>query len=424
MATSVFAFLEPILIARFLGVEGFGLFSLVISYVGIISRLVDLKSPEAVIRYVGQYWELGEKNRALSFIKFFYLLDFLVGLVALGMCVLLAGVANDLFIHSEETFKFILIYSLSVLVASVNTSSEAILRVFGEFKTIALVRTYRTGLRVALIAVVLIVGIGIDGILACYVVVAFIFFVTLQIIVSRVLRREGLNKWTTAKIEDLGVTISEVRPFVLTSTFSGFLNNILNKEFLPVLVLGHFVGREAAGLYRVATMFSGVRAKLRQPANQTIYPALITAKSSSSWKDFTEIISYSTRNFLKIFLPVGLVSFVFANQIIVLLFGIEYQPAVFAMRIIIVSEVLLGFYFWIDSAEMALDKLRQRVVRVSVSSASYIIVLFMLVQSYSYEGAAVSRLVPSIVIFVFSWLVFNEIRGEVKSRIQKKRDNS
>ena len=70
---------------------------------------------------MGQYRELGEKDKVLSFIKFFYVLDFLVGIVALAVCLLLAGVADDFFIHSEDTFKFTLIYSLSVLVSSINT---------------------------------------------------------------------------------------------------------------------------------------------------------------------------------------------------------------------------------------------------------------------------------------------------------------
>ena len=417
MATSLFALAEPILIARFLGVEQFGLFCLIISYVGIISRLIDLRSPEAVVRYVGQCRELGEKNKALSFIKFFYLLDLLVGVIAVGACLVLAGVANDLFIHSENAFKFTLVYSLSLLVSGINMSSEAVLRVFDRFKTTAFVRASRTGFRVVLVAACLIGGFGIGGILVCYVATAFVFFIVLQIIVSRVLEREGFRNWTTAKISDLRTDVSEVRSFVLTLTFSGFLNNILNRQSVPMLVLGYFAGKEAVGFYGVAASFSGVRGKLRIPINQTVYPALVTARSQGSQEDFSRIISYSTKNFLKIFLPLGLVFLLFADKIILILFGGAYQPATLAMRIIVISEVLSGFYFWIDSVEMALDKLRQRIIRVAVSSASYLIMLFMLVQPYSYEGAAASRLVPSILIFVFSLFVFNEIRRKDKTAI-------
>lgn len=413
MATSVFAAVEPVLIARFLGVEQFGLFSLVIAYVGIVNGLIDLKSPEAVVRYVGQYKELGKKEKVLSFIKFFYLLDFLVGIVALGVCLILAGVADNFFIHSEDTFKFTLIYSLSVLVSGINSSSEAVLRVFDRFKTVAFVRASRTGLRVALVAVSLFIGLGIEGILICYVIAAFVFFLMLQVNVFRVLKQSGFKRWTAVKTENLGTVIAEVHSFVLTSTFTGFLTNAFSRQ-IPVLILGYFTSKEAVGLYRVATIFSGIGVRLRKPVEDTIYPALVAAQSRGSKKTFSEIVSYSTKNLLKVFLPIGLISFLFADEIIVILFGKAYEAAALALQLIIISEVLSGFYFWINSAELALNRLRQRVVRVALSSVSYVAVLLMLVQAYSYNGAAASRLAPAILILVFSLFMFNQIHHRTK----------
>lgn len=409
VATSVFAAVEPMLIARFLGVEQFGLFSLIIAYVGIVNGLIDLKSPAAVVRYVGQFRELGEKDKVLSFIKFFYVLDFLVGIAALAACLLLAGVADNLFIHSEDTFRLTLIYSLSVLVSSINMSSEAVLRIFDKFKTIAFVRTSRTGLRVILVAACLLGGLGIEGILVCYIVAAFVFFLLLQIMVFRVLKQSGFKRWTTAKVENLGTTFREVRPFILTSTFTGFLSNAFKRQ-IPVVILGHFTSKEAVGLYRVATIFSGIGVRLRKPVEDTIYPALVAVQSRGSREVFSEIVSYSTKNLLKVFLPVGLIFLLFTGEIITVFFGREYESATLALQLIVISEILSGFYFWIDSVELALDRLKQRAIRIALSSASYIAALFILVPAYSYNGAAASRLVLAILIFVFSLSIFNKMR--------------
>ena len=418
VATSIFAAAEPVLIARFLGVEQFGLFSLIIAYVAIVNGLIDLKSFHAVIRYVGQSRELGEKDKVLSFIKVFYVLDFLVGVVALAVCLLLAGVANDLFIHSENAFKFTLIYSSSVLVSSINQNSEAILKIFDRFKTIAFVRTSRTGLRVALVAGCLLAGFGIEEILVCYVIAAFVFFLMLQITVFQVLKQSGFKRWTTAKVENLGATIKEVRPFVLTSTFTGFLSNAFKRQ-IPVLILGYFTSKEAVGLYRVATIFSGIGVRLRKPVEDTIYPALVAAQSRGSKEAFSEIVSYSTKNLLKVFLPVGLIFFLFADKIIIVFFGSAYEPAALALQLIVISELLSGFYFWIDSVELALNRLRQRMIRVGLSSVSYIAVLLVLVHGYSYNGVAASRLAPAIIILLFSLFMFNHIRYRTKSATKK-----
>lgn len=423
MAASLFAAAEPVLIARFLGVEQFGLFSLIVAYVGIVSGLIDLKSPEAIVRYVGQHKEFGEKDRVISFIKFFYIVDFLVGIAALGACLLLAGIADDLFIHSENTFKFTLIYSLSILVSSINKSSEAVLRVFDRFKTIAFVRTSRTALRVILVAVSLFIGLGIEGVLTCYVIAAFIFFLMLQITVFGVLKQLGFKRWTAAKIENLEATIAEVRSFVFTSTFTGFLNNAFRRQ-IPVLILGYFASREAVGLYRVATTFSALRAKLRQPVQDAVYPALVTAQSRGSKESFGKIVSYSTKNFMKVLLPIGLVFFLFADKIIVALFGSAYESAALALQLIVISDVLSGFCFWIDSAELALNRLKQRVIRVTLSSASYVTLLLILTQAYSYNGAAVSRLAPAIIMLVFSLFMFNQIRRGTESTVAQKRQES
>ena len=414
MGTAVFASVEAVVLARFLGIDQFGLLSLIIAYVGIVNGLVDLKSLEAVVRYVRHYWEIGEKDKTLSFIKLFYIFDFLIGVLALAACVLLAGVANDLFIHSEETFQFVLIYSASVLVSSVNQTSEAVLRVFDRFRTIAFAKVFHVGLRVSLVCVALFLGFGIKGALVSYVVAAFAFFILLQITVLRTTDRVGLKRWTSAKTESLGVAVREVRSFVLTSTLVGFLSNAFSRQ-LPVLLLGHFSGHQAAALYRIAIIFSRIIMKLRDPIVQVIYPPLVAARSRDSLDTITGIVSYSTRNVMKLFLPLGIIFFLFANEFIVIFFGTQYEPAATAMRIIIVSEVLSGLYFWVDDMEMALDKLKYRIIRVTFCSASYAVALFILIPSYSYEGAAAAKVILSVLILVFSFFLFRQVRDKNRS---------
>ena len=48
-------------------------------------------------------------------IKFSYIVDAVTGLLAFGVCVLLAGVANEMFIKSPDGFDLVLIFSFSLL---------------------------------------------------------------------------------------------------------------------------------------------------------------------------------------------------------------------------------------------------------------------------------------------------------------------
>ena len=419
VGSSVFASIEPILLARFLGVEQFGLLTLVIAYVGLINNMVTFKLHEAVVKYVGHYWELGQKSKSLSYIKFFYLLGFLTGFLAFLGCILLAEVGNDFFIRSEEAFKFILVYSLTILFSNLNKNSEAILRVFDRFKIVALVDTSNSGVRLVLVSIALFAGFGIKGVLVSYVIVAFALFVTLQVIVFSVLKNQGLEKWTKAKLGNPRLLVDEAGSFILTSTFAGFLENIVSMKRLPILLLGHFVGSAAAGFYRVATIFPSVINKLLHPTIAAIYPPLVSAQSRGSHETFYQIVSYSTKNLLKLILPIGAIFLLFANEIIVIFFGVEYQPAVVAMQITVAIGILSSFCFWVSVVELALNRLRRRTIRSSLSIAVYLVALFVLIPEYSYTGAVIAGLAPSIVIFVFSMFLFKDLQFLAKRKTQE-----
>lgn len=414
IGNSVFAAVEPVVLARFLGVEQFGLLSLVIAYVSIVNGIIDFKPHEAVVKYVVQYKELGEKVKALSYIKLFYILDFLAGALGFAVCVLLAGVANDLFIHSDKAVGFVLVYSVSMVFSNLNKNSEAVLRVFDRFKMIALVRTCQTALRLVLVSACLLAGFGITGVLTSYVITAFLVFVALQAIVFATLRNQGLERWTKARLENAGTLIREVRMFVLTSTFSGFLENIAFRKQFPILLLGYFSGNAAAGFYKVATIFSSVIDKFLNPAIESMYPSLVAAHSHGDYQTFKRIVSYSVKSLAKILLPIGVVFFLLVDHIVLLFFGTEYADVSTAMRISVAINVLGCFCFWVGSGELAMKRLKQRMTRSIVLMAVYATALLILIPAYSYEGAVMATLAHPIVISAFALYLFSHI-----GRLQK-----
>lgn len=403
VVASLFAAVEPVLLARFLGVEQLGLFSLVIAYVSIVKNvLVNFRSPEGITRYVGHHLALGEKDKVLRFMKFFYLVDLLEGFLAFAVCLLLAGVANDLFIHSDDTLSLIVIYATSLFISSINRNSEAVLKVFDKYKTSAFLKIVSPGTRVIMVSVCLFLGFKIQGVLVCYVVAAIIYLIALQLAVSGVLKSRGFKRWTTARLGRLEFVTSEVRSFIFTSIYSNFLGALYLKE-VAVLIVGYFTNKEAVGLYKVAITFLGLREKVQHPILEAMYPSLVTARTRNLGKAFAEIVSHAVKSIMKILLPAGMLFLLFANEITVILFGSEYKPAADAMRIVAIAEILSGIYFWTDPVDLALNRLRQRILRITTCSVFYFAALFVLVPTYSYNGAAAAMLVYSVLMLAFSY---------------------
>ncbi len=406
---SIFAMLEVVLLTRFLGLEMFGLFSLVAAYVKIVKETLDFKVKEAVVRYVGRHWERKEKEKTVSFIKLFYLIDFFMGVVSFFVAVLLAEIANSLFIKSENAFELIFIYSFSLLVSTVNTTSKSILEVFNKFANVALVDTFAVAVRVVLVAVFLVAGFGIKGVLLGYVAAAFMSFVAFQIVVNRALEKRGVRGWPRASFTTVSGEIRNVMMFILSSTATAFFGKVLNREF-PILLLGHYFTSEIAGLYKTATSFTKVIGSLSTPADRVIYPALVSLEERYSYRAFKQVVSYSIKLLVKFFIPAGAVFFIFAERIIDVFFGAEYVPAANAMRIIVVATVLEGFLFWIPAVYLALGRIWFRTGFAFVTLLIYTGALIYLSPLYSIEGAAFARVIFPLTMLPVGIFLFRDIR--------------
>ncbi|MGI9558222.1 MAG: flippase [Thermodesulfobacteriota bacterium] len=409
MGRSLFAGLETVLLARLLGLEQFGLLALVIAFVNIINGLIDFNVTESVVKYVGQYRERKDKEKTLSFVKLFYLIDFFSGIVAFAVAILLAGVANEFFIKSENAFELIFIYSFYLLVVTVNNNSKSLFTVFQRFNMAALLDVVGVGIRFVFVAITLLMGFGVKGALFAYVAAGFIHFVILQFFVNRALKDEGLSGWLFAKLGDVKDEFRGVASFILNSTVASFISKVFDKNF-PILILGNLFGNEVSGLYKTAAVVSKIIGKLVMPATKVLYPALVRLEERQSYNDFRYIVSYSMKLLAMLVVPVSAICFLFAADIIRIFFGAEYVGAANAMKIIVVAELLFGITFWVPSVLLALGMVWFRTGLALVGTLLYVVALFILAPIYSLEGVAFAKLVPFLPVLFVALFLFREMK--------------
>lgn len=398
---SILVSIELVVLARILGLENFGLFSVVIAYVNILNFLVDFRVWEASIRYVGEFLEKRETDKVLSMIKFSFLVDVLTGVIAFFLAVLLAKFANEYFVKSENGVEFIIVYSVSLLVSTANTTADALFRVFDKFKTIAFVNSSEAFFRLTLVAVILFLGYGVREVLFVYVVAAFFGFLLRQVIVNRILFEKNLSNWLSSPIKLLFPRLKEISWFLLNTSFNATLK-MANEGNIAVLFLGHFFGNQAAGIYKVARSVIKVMARIVDPVYEAIYPKLVSLTSQNLLLKSTEVIKYALKNLLKFTLPIAFVILVFAELIIRLVFGAEYTDASNTMRVLTVAALFTGTTFWVTPSLLALGRPGFRTAINLFKTLIYIVLLLILVPRYSYIGAAVAYLLAEIINFVVS----------------------
>ncbi len=391
--------LEMIILARVLGLELFGLLTLVIAYVKIVNSLLDFRIWESVVKYVGEFMEKKETDHVLSMIKFSYIVDFITGLVAFVTCILLAGFANEVFIKSPDGFDLILIFSFSLVVGTVNSTSEALFRVFDRFKAIVFVQSAKAAFKLGSVLAALYLGYGIRGVLVAYVVVSFFEFVLTQIVVNRMLKDRGLDSWFFSRVGLLSHRMREIMWFLLNTSFNGTLK-IANEGNVAVLILGYFFGSGAAGLYKVARSIIKVVGRITDPLYEAIFPKLVSLSTLNLYHRFAEILRFSLKSLLKLVTPVLVIVLLFTEQIIGLVFGGQYVPASDTMRVLAVAVLFAGGTFWLMPMLLAIGRPGLRTAVSTFKVLFYVVLLLVLVPRYSYLGAGVAYLIVEFIHFV------------------------
>ncbi|MEK9164704.1 MAG: oligosaccharide flippase family protein, partial [Chloroflexota bacterium] len=113
------------LVTRLLGVESYGAWGIVISWVGLIGQILAFRLWETVIKYFSEFTAADDEARALAIIKLCLGIDFCVGLVTFLLISLSAGWAATLVVKRPdgadllrlEAFHLLLTMTMSVWVA-------------------------------------------------------------------------------------------------------------------------------------------------------------------------------------------------------------------------------------------------------------------------------------------------------------------
>jgi O-antigen/teichoic acid export membrane protein len=150
--SAALSLLQGILLARLLGVEQFGLWGTITLFTGVVNNLASFRMDELVIKYVGQFTEMRDVQRAAAVFKAAAGVELASSLVAYGLIWLLAPLAALYLAKDQALTSWFLIYGLVVLFNLIFESSNGLLRIFDQFRNIALINIIQSVLALLLTA--------------------------------------------------------------------------------------------------------------------------------------------------------------------------------------------------------------------------------------------------------------------------------
>lgn len=407
--------LQSVVMARALGVAGFGTVGLVIAFVNVVGRLTSFRMHEFVIQYVSQY-EAGDRSSRAAAVKFAVGVEFGAAALAYIILWLAAPLGARWFVRNPEATFLIRLYGLAVLAGLVSETSQGILQLYGRYRRYSLASA--VGAAVSLVGIVAAVALGyaLAGVLVGLVIGALATGSILAACALIEVRHRLGAGWWKAPLDVLRARWRSVLVFVSSTNISATLSMIAKDG--DVLWLGLFRSPTEAGLFRLAYSLAGLVFLPLGSLVQSIYPELARQAAQSQWEEFRRLVRRGTGLAATYIVPAAVSVGALSVPLIRYVYGGEFVPAAPALFILLAGMGFANLFFWARSALLALHRpdyqMRVAFALVVVKLAG----VFILVPLTGYVGSAAlatAIYVPGSAILV--WKV-REIVAQAQRRTE------
>ncbi|HUN55810.1 MAG TPA: oligosaccharide flippase family protein [Smithella sp.] len=386
MVATTVALVQAIVLGRYLGVFNYGILALLTTYALFVDQFVSCNMWEFVIKYGTDYLANNERNKYLATVKLGYMLDAASGMAALLIIVIAAKSVATYIFHSPAMAAYAGLYSLIILCSFVDNTSNGVLRIHGRFGFISLRDTTLAVSRLALVWMMLMLGHGLNGVIAAMLIISFI-----QMIINLMITFKQLECSPIALLRgaDLGLLKNQRKEM------KAFLaNNYLTQCWAMVIanadmiILGYYSSPIQAGLYRMGKNFVNILARVVDPFYTVIYPDLVSARAKMNYENFLSLIKKGTAAVAMLVTPLTVVILIAVPFILKFAVGENFIGAAAPARLLVSGAWFAALFFWTRPALLAMGKARTQTVVNFFIMLIYIIAYLIIIPQYGIIGAA------------------------------------
>lgn len=384
------ALVQGIIIARLLGVEQYGILTLIITFTATVNQFVDSRVWETAIKFVTQFREQADPAKATAVIKLCYLIDAVTAGLAFVVIFLTAGLAAHLFVKDDSTAGLIQLYAFSLIIAIPFGTSSALLRISDRFDWLAYQGVGEAAIRLIGAIIVAAIGGGLLGILLAYLVARMAGVLALVILGHRGTKQVlQLTSWGDAPLHLLKGNYRRILKFVLFSNLGATSRLITSRADL--LFLGWFAVPSEVGLYKLGKTLAAPLGMLFNPVYMSVYPELSKLVGQANFHQIKALVRRLSRTIVVMIIPLCLFATFFMAWFIPIAFGVEYQDSVILTQIMVWNVVWTPL-IWLPGLLLSTERTRLFAGLNWLDALSYLILLVLFVPVLGALGAAIATL--------------------------------
>ena len=377
---SICGFVWTIIIARYLGVNDYGILGFAISFSGILAILDDLGIGTHIIRHVATDYESANKylGNAIPLKSIFSIINF-----GLSLIILILMKANPI------TIEITLLFTIESILKSFYSLFSSTFQAFEEGKYQGIGNTIMNLLLLIFIFIVIFTDTGLFGITFAYLLSNFIaliyIMIELQIHITKITLQFDHEFWKK-------ITIASI-PFALASLLSILYYSI------DMIMLEAMMGNYATGIYNATYRLISVLTLFYTTFNAVLFPVM-----SRMFKNDKKILVLSLEKSLKylmiVIIPIAVATVFYSTDIVNLFYGKEYIASSEPLSILIWTVCLVFFNGTIATFLNASHK------EIAITKLNFIAVLFnvglniFLIPKYSFNGAAITTVLTDFLLLI------------------------
>jgi O-antigen/teichoic acid export membrane protein len=366
------------LIARYLGVERYGTFSLVFVILSFFIIMADFGVNDIFVRELAK-----DKTKISRLVLDLLALKALLGLVCIGLSLGVVGLMG----YSREILTLYAWLSISLLFHSLGSVGTNIFRVNLWMERAVLANMAKDA---ALLGIVYLVIRFRGDLLA--IVGAFVAANLVYLVVTFVLMREVLR--------------GPLPPFdpvfwrkIFRSAFPLGLAYIIVALYagIDVVLLDRMVGDEAVGYYNASYKFVYQAIVIPVALMNSIFP-LMSDYWNTNREKLKALFQKAFDYMVLMAIPLGMVVTVTARKLILLIYGEDYVPSILALRILIWGAAVMFMSIVFGGMMVALNEQKKSLVIDGCALALNFSLNLLLIPAMTFIGASVATVITELFV--------------------------
>lgn len=392
---------QSVVLARVLGATNYGLIILAIASVTIIIQFLDIRTGEGLTKFMGKALVNNQPTEAMTFFHIGLTADLILMLMSVIVVLVVAPFLVTWQQKDPILQELVWIYTAAVPFVSVQGAFRSVLITFKRFKQIAGLNILSSFSLFA--AVIILASYGTKAVMWGY-VGAGIFTFLIWALSSLHLLQKNFNSWRGTNYR---LAWQSFYPVAFHTSLTASVKSIFSH--IDILLLGALWPTSSVSYYKIAGSAASILTLPIKPLQMAIFPAINEAWNADNRERVLSLIKNFVLYSSIITLIGGIMLFIAADFLVILIYGTEFSPVANLIRILIISILISNSLLWGRPVLISSDKVHLLTYSLLIPASVLIVALLLLVPPYGATGAAAASVLSQITGLFLNVLVIMPI---------------